>query len=121
MANDLKWEIGSLEIAKYARRSGSSGGSLPVYVPSLMPFIGMGTAKATPKALNPGCFCNANDCKPAIRKMLKQQNFITARGINRPFRYGYFRLGDTIQVEFPNGRLEQAVVSNRIDNSRKRP
>lgn len=77
---------------------GSSEGSLRVYIPSLMPLITMGNPRVTPVSLNKSCYCNSNDCKPAISSKLDTQNYVTARASYNEYKYGCYWFGSGLRV-----------------------
>ena len=81
-----------------AKPYGSSSGSLKVYIPSLMPLIGMGDPKITPVSLNRSCYCNANDCKPSVAAQINTQNFVTAQSPYNQYRQPCYWFGTGITV-----------------------
>lgn len=77
---------------------GSSYGDLKVYIPSLMPLIGMGTPKTTPVSLNRSCYCNASECKPAISSSINTQNYVTAKAPYHSYRSSCYWFGTNVKV-----------------------
>ena len=79
--NLTKWELNDTEIAYYVNSPyGSSSGSLPLYIPKLMPNISMGKARSTRVNLNKSCYCNDSGCKPPVSSQLSYfliLNYIT--------------------------------------------
>jgi hypothetical protein len=118
--NLTTWTINDNEIGKYTiSPKGSSGGTLPLYIPKLMPLISMGKRKTTTTGINSSCYCNASECKPNIGSTtVSIQNFINVPPqSNRSFSLPIFYYGDTIQVEVHNGNVDELYLSTRVDNS----
>ena len=117
--NLTSWEINDTEVAKYCISPwGGSGGSLPLYIPKLMPNIPMGKPKTFPVYLNKSCYCNASACRPNVATRLSSQNYITVPPLdNRSFRLPHFWYGDTLQIEVHNKNVDQLFISTKVDNS----
>jgi hypothetical protein len=77
---------------------GSSTGNLKVYIPSLMPLIGMGNPKITPVSLNKSCYCNAIDCKPSVASRINTQNFVTAQAPSNNYKNSCYRFGSGLKI-----------------------
>lgn len=117
--NLTKWELNDTEVAYYVRSPyGSSSGSLPLYIPKLMPNISMGKARSTRVNLNKSCYCNDSGCKPAVSSQLSSQNYLTiSPQQNRSFREPHFRYGAKIQIEVHNQNDYEMYITTKIDNS----
>lgn len=92
--------INKAVIAKYVHKSksGTSRGDLKVYVPELMPNIPMAQPKVTPVSLNKSCYCNADDCRPAVSSQLDTQNFITAQKSYYKYSGSLYKFGSDIAI-----------------------
>ena len=97
---------------------GSSSGSLRIYIPSLMPMIGMGEPRITPVSLNKSCYCNANECKPSIASRVRTQNYVTAQSPYHNFEKPCYWFGDDLKVMTKSEDcLECRLYPEEEDNS----
>lgn len=118
--NLTTWTVNDNEIGKYTiSPKGSSGGTLPLYIPKIMPNISMGKKKTFTVGINKSCYCNASECKPNVASTLTGQNYINVPPqANRSFQNPLFYYGDTIQVEIQSGNVDEIYLSTRVDNSK---
>ena len=101
---------------------GSSSGALRVYIPEIMPMIGMGKPKVTPVALNKACFANANDCKPAVSSRISTQNYVTAKAPYTGYSLPCYWFGSGIKVTSDNDDcLSCRLFPEEEDNSTEWP
>ena len=101
---------------------GTSSGDLRVYIPSLMPLINMGLPKITPVSLNKTCYCNANECKPAVSAKINTQNYATADAPYGSYNRGCYYYGSEIAViSKTTDCLSCQLSPANGDNSKKWP
>lgn len=116
--NTEKWEVKYQELAWTAPPSCSTSSPLLLYIPKLMPMIGFGAPKITPRGLSDGCYCNAEECKPSVSKTISVQNYCTVPIYdNNEFICSIFYQGARIKVDFFNGSVDEIYATNRIDES----
>lgn len=115
--NVHKWDLGNMEVGKYVTASsGSSSGTLKLYIPKLMPFISMGMAKASPIGISKSCFANADTI--AVATTLQSQNFLSVPPQdNRSFKLPRLSFGGRVFVEIRNKNPDTRYVSTKEDNS----
>lgn len=93
---DLSEYISAIYV--HGKPYGSSAGNLRVYIPSLMPSIGMGYPTITPISLNRSCYANASDCAPSVASMVNTQNFVTALAPYNGYGHSCYYYGSTLKV-----------------------
>lgn len=96
-----------------------SNGILTVYMPKLMPLIGMGPPRTTSVRLNASCYCNDNACKPPVPGSLSSQNFIQIPPQdNRSFRLPVLYYGERVIIECRNENADYMKVTTKEDHSK---
>jgi len=106
--------------AKYVDSTpyGHSGGSLRVYIPSLMPQIIMSNPRDITVYLDKSCYCNASDCKPSISTSIISKNYVTAKAPYHSFNGPCYWYGTGIHVQMLNeDALECQILPEDEDNS----
>ena len=97
---------------------GSSGGSLRIHLPELMPKIPAGLPNSTQISLDRSCYSNANDCKPAVSSQVTTQNYVTAQAPYHSYQLPYYPYGAAIAVHSRNfDCLTCRLSPEEIDNS----
>lgn len=106
-------------VSKYVQQQpwGSSAGSLLVYIPDLMPLIGMGIPRTTSTSLNKSCYSNASDCKPSVSGSARVQNYVTAEAPYHEYKLPLYAFGSEIAVnvkgfDCPTCRLTPEEIDN---------
>lgn len=100
----------------------SSGGSLQLYIPKLMPDISQGRPKSTTVQLNKSCFINDKKCEPPVSSSISTQNYITVPPQdNRTFQDPIFYPGSRVYVEVHNRNPDNLFITTKEDNSSPYP
>lgn len=117
--NVVSWDIGDTEVAYYCRKGGgTSRGSLPLFIPKLLPKLALLAEPQPPHILNSSCLANDRKCKPTHAKQIMLQSFITVPiQSNRYFRNPYFKEGAKMYVEIHNKDLDTMYISTKYDES----
>lgn len=120
MASTLKkWNITDDPIAYYvAKRGNANSGTLPLYIPIIMPLINKSTMSDSSKTINRSCFLNATNCMPSLSSTIKTRNYMEVKRSNKEsFKNPYLHYGDKIQLSVDRSDENRLSVTNDLDPS----
>lgn len=98
---------------------GVAYGDLKVYIPSLMPTISMGVAKAlSPVSINKSIFCNSSECQITPMSKVTPQNFVTAKSyFHTEFQLPHIDYGSAMVVRGDDHDFQSVSITTNEDHS----
>lgn len=94
-----EYSINSHEYGFITEKTHYTSGNYPMYIPKLMPLIGIDKPKQINNIINNNIFINDKECKPVTSTSLTTQNYITPKKFQQAdFRFkadidGYIHQG----------------------------
>jgi hypothetical protein len=73
------YDINQLEYCFLCEKTKHTSSAFPIFIPKLMPLIGIGKPKKTNITINNNIFANCNECKLTTEKNIPTQNYLTLK------------------------------------------